>query len=78
MAAVMARWSSGGVEPAPAIYEPSARELLEALAAGAGSLQPLADEATVVVARPPSSLRSSWTSIDTVEQLQRIRHERRS
>ncbi len=63
--AVVARLAPGGIEPFPALYEPAARPILEELARGAASLQPLAEDQRVVVAAPPASLRRAWTSVDT-------------
>jgi molybdopterin-guanine dinucleotide biosynthesis protein A len=63
--AVVARFEAGGIEPLPAIYEPSARRVLEDLAAAGGSLQPLGRRADVVVVAPPTEFLAAWTSIDT-------------
>jgi molybdopterin-guanine dinucleotide biosynthesis protein A len=63
--AVVARLSPERVEPLPALYEPAARPLLEALARGDGSLQPLALEECVIKVRPPAELVAAWTSVDT-------------
>jgi molybdopterin-guanine dinucleotide biosynthesis protein A len=63
--AVVARLSAERIEPLPALYQPAARPLLEALARADGSLQPLARAPGVVVATPPAALTAEWTSIDT-------------
>jgi len=63
--AVVARLGAGGIEPLPALYEPSARAVLEELAAAGGSLQPLGRRTDVVIDSPPPELASAWTSVDT-------------
>jgi molybdopterin-guanine dinucleotide biosynthesis protein A len=65
--AVVARLGARGIEPLPALYEPEARTILEALAATGGSLQPLGRRSDVVVVSPPAALAAAWTSVDTEE-----------
>jgi len=70
--ATLARLAPGGIEPLPAIYEPSAAPVLAALAAAGGSLQPLAGRADVRVVTPPPALAAAWTSVDTPAALARL------
>jgi molybdopterin-guanine dinucleotide biosynthesis protein A len=67
--AVVARLGGAGIEPLPGLYEPAARPVLEALARGGGSLQPLGDREDVLAPTPPAGLAAAWTSVDTPERL---------
>jgi len=61
---------AGPVEPLLAVYEPSAREPIEALAAGGErSLQAFARRPDVLCPRPPETLVGAWRSLDDPEDL---------
>lgn len=68
--AILPRRSPAGVEPMLALYEPSARPLLEQIsAAGGRSLQALAARPGVATPAPPPELAEAWTSIDDERKL---------
>lgn len=62
--AVLPRLSPGGIEPFPAVYEPGSRAVLERLAAGDGSIQPLATRDDVATPTPPAELAPALADVD--------------
>lgn len=70
-AAILPMIETGRIEPLLALYETTARPLLEDLAAAqAWSLQSLVTRPRIFTPAPPSHLRDCWTNVNTPEELQ--------
>jgi len=69
--AVVPRLSERRVEPLFAVYEPSARDLLETIALdGSPAPRRLAGLPGVATPEPPAELRACWTNVNTPEDLE--------
>lgn len=73
--AIMPRIDATGTEPLLAIYEPSARNAVERLAARNAGPRQLAQE-RCRNPRIPRELRRSWSNINTLGELSQINSER--
>ncbi len=73
--AVLPRLRAPTVEPLFAVYEPAAAARLRALAAGSGSLQPLARMSGVLTPTPPPELRAAWRNVNTGDELRALREQ---
>jgi len=63
----------GGVEPLLALYEPPARQLLEALAAtGSHAPHHLAEDTSVFTPSPPAELAAAWRNVNTPADLEEL------
>ena len=68
--AILPRLAPTRVEPLLAVYEPAARDLLEAWAAsGERSLQGLAREAGILTPEPPAAIARAWRNVNTEADL---------
>jgi molybdopterin-guanine dinucleotide biosynthesis protein A len=72
--AVLPRGADGRIEPMPALYEPRARPVLEAMAER-GELAPraLAEERSVATPEIPPEIRRAWISVNTPAEYERLR-----
>jgi molybdopterin-guanine dinucleotide biosynthesis protein MobB len=71
--AVMPRLRDGRVEPLLAVYEPHARQLLEAQAArGRWGPRHLAMNDRVICPTPPAELHEAWENVNTPEEMASI------